>query len=70
MNTKATFEMWNEKYGVRGVRFYPQNPTDSSPTSILESASKSVQAIRDGRVVAYKDPAATEVAELQHHKNA
>ncbi|MGH1371172.1 MAG: hypothetical protein ACRBBW_03995 [Cellvibrionaceae bacterium] len=56
MSTQAVLQKWADKYGVKGIRFYPVNATESASEGILTSAHNAIKAIEAGRVVAFDDP--------------
>lgn len=63
MTIKHPFQQWLDDQGVEDVRFYPQNPDESSTTELLNSALNAVQRYQQGDRVAYED----NTPEPHHH---
>ena len=56
METKRhPFQDWLETEGVCDVRFFPANPSRSSPTELLDEAYRAVVAFKAGKTVPYED---------------
>lgn len=55
MTTANTLQEWAEANGVKGIRFYPSNASESSASSLLDGALSAVKALDSGSVVAYED---------------
>lgn len=49
------FQSWLEDKGVLDVRFYPLNPSESTATSLLDSAHNAVRAYEENNYVPYED---------------
>ncbi|MGI1671813.1 MAG: hypothetical protein K6L74_16025 [Neptuniibacter sp.] len=56
MSTQDKLQEWASKYGVKGIRFYPANPTASSSEGILSAAHEAITNLENGRAVAFEDP--------------
>lgn len=56
MATQIKLQEWCEENGVKGIRFFPSNPSEASVDGILGGALKAIHALEDGsKVVAYED---------------
>ena len=60
MNLQEKLQQWAQDNGVKGVRFFPLNSTESSSEGILDSMDKAIGAIESGRVAPYQDPVTSE----------
>ena len=56
MNDDMSLSKWAEMVGVKAIRFFPSNPTVSTPNDILKAAHEAIKNLEAGRAVAFKDP--------------
>ena len=52
---RHSFQDWLDVNGVNDVRFYPQNPTRSTPLELMDEALRAVKAFEAGKTVPYED---------------
>jgi hypothetical protein len=48
-------QSWADENGVKGIRFYPSNPSESSAEGILNSALNAIKAFESGRSTNFED---------------
>ena len=48
-------QSWADENGVKGIRFYPSNPSESSAEGILNSAVNAISAFESGRSTNFED---------------
>ncbi|MBE9395736.1 hypothetical protein IOQ59_00500 [Pontibacterium sp. N1Y112] len=56
MSTQEFLQQWATDNGVKGIRFYPTNPTADSAEGILAAAHEAIVNLDNGRAVAFVDP--------------
>lgn len=56
MAAQENLQRWAEENKVKGIRFFPTNPSETSIDGILGGAYKAIQSLEEGsKIVAYKD---------------
>lgn len=55
MSETHAFQKWIDEKGVNDVRFFPQNPSRSSTTELMDEALHAVKAHEAGLTVPYED---------------
>jgi hypothetical protein len=48
-------QCWADDNGVKGIRFYPSNPSESSAEGIVSSALNAINAFESGRSTNFED---------------
>ena len=57
MNDKQqALQKWAKENGIKSVRFFPSNPSQTTPSSLLTAAHDAILKLESGRAVAFKDP--------------
>lgn len=54
-SNKHPFQKWIDENGINDVRFFPQNPSRSTPTELMNEAMSAVNDYEEGRTVPYED---------------
>lgn len=49
-------QQWADDNGVKGIRFYPTNPSESSAKEIVKDAFSAIQAFETGEFSDFIDP--------------
>jgi len=49
-------QKWADDNGVKGIRFYPTNPSESSANEIVKDAFSAIQAFENGEFSEFSDP--------------
>ena len=61
MNETHAFQKWIDEKDINDVRFFPQNPSRSSLTELMDEALHAVKAHEAGKTVPYEDNVSEEL---------